>query len=146
MFDCLPPGGALNRWSTGITREHDFPGAQAMLYGATFPEEKTMKNAPQVGIATVWWQGNPLIDFGQKVRRSVEKEGMLGWQFNTIGVSDAITMGGNGKCDKKMPGVVMASARDNRSFLMIYGGTIRKLHSDLLEKEVNIPTCYEAAG
>jgi dihydroxy-acid dehydratase len=27
-FPCLPPGGALNRWSTKITREHDYPGAQ----------------------------------------------------------------------------------------------------------------------
>lgn len=59
QFKCLPPGGALNRWSAGLTRGHDFPGAQAMLYGAGVPDEKTMKNAPQVGIATVWWQGNP---------------------------------------------------------------------------------------
>lgn len=38
-----------------------------------------------------------VLDFGQIVKRAVEKEGMLGWQFNTIGVSDAITMGGDGK-------------------------------------------------
>lgn len=37
-----------------------------------------------------------VLDFGQIVKRAVEKEGMLGWQFNTIGVSDAITMGGDG--------------------------------------------------
>lgn len=37
------------------------------------------------------------MEFGQIVKRSVEKEGLLGWQFNTIGVSDAITMGGDGK-------------------------------------------------
>ncbi|KAK0609753.1 dihydroxy-acid/6-phosphogluconate dehydratase [Bombardia bombarda] len=102
---------------------------------------------------------------------------MLAWQFNTIGVSDAITMGGEGMryslqsreiiadsietvtcaqhhdanisipgCDKNMPGVVMAAARHNRPFLMIYGGTIRKGHSNLLDQDVNIVTCYEAAG
>lgn len=49
-------------------------------------------------------------------------------------------------CDKNMPGVIMAAARHNRPFIMIYGGTIRKGHSSLLEKEVNISTCYEAAG
>lgn len=49
-------------------------------------------------------------------------------------------------CDKNMPGVIMAAARHNRPFLMIYGGTIRKGHSSLLEKEINISTCYEAAG
>lgn len=32
---------------------------QAMLYGAGVPNRDKMKNAPQVGIATVWWQGNP---------------------------------------------------------------------------------------
>lgn len=76
-FPCLPPGGPLNRWSTKLTREHDYPGAQvtscstykasdpiltfekAMLYGAGVPNKDKMKNAPQVGIATVWWQGNP---------------------------------------------------------------------------------------
>lgn len=49
-------------------------------------------------------------------------------------------------CDKNMPGVVMAAARHNRPFLMIYGGTIRKGHSALLDKEINISTCYEASG
>ena len=49
-------------------------------------------------------------------------------------------------CDKNMPGVVMAAARHNRPFIMIYGGTIRKGHSSLLEKEINISTCYEASG
>lgn len=49
-------------------------------------------------------------------------------------------------CDKNMPGVVMAAARHNRPFIMIYGGTIRKGHSSLLERNVNISTCYEASG
>ncbi|KAF4991042.1 hypothetical protein FGRMN_8067 [Fusarium graminum] len=180
-FPCLPPGGPLNRWSTKITREHDYPGAQAMLYGAGVPNEDKMKNSPQVGIATVWWQGNPcnthLLDLGQIVKNSIEKEGMIGWQFNTIGVSDAITMGGEGMrfslqsreiiadsiesvtcaqhhdanisipgCDKNMPGTVIAAARHNRPFIMIYGGTIRKGHSNLLETPINISTCYEASG
>lgn len=49
-------------------------------------------------------------------------------------------------CDKNMPGVVMAAARHNRPFIMIYGGTIRKGYSSLLEKTVNVNSCYEAAG
>lgn len=28
QFNCLPPGGPLNRWSAGLTRDHDLPGAQ----------------------------------------------------------------------------------------------------------------------
>ncbi|KAI0481307.1 dihydroxy-acid/6-phosphogluconate dehydratase [Xylariaceae sp. FL0804] len=191
QFRCLPPGGPLNRWSHMLTREHDFPGAQAMLYGAGVPNEDMMKNAPHVGIATVWWEGNPaitegtdqagrsthLLEFGRIVKKAVEKQKMLAWQYNAVGVSDAITMGGEGMryslqsrdliadsietvtcaqhhdaniaipgCDKNMPGVVMAAARHNRPFLMIYGGTIRKGHSRLLERDINASTCFEASG
>lgn len=49
----------LNKYSTIITRGHDFPGAQAMLYAAGVPDEKTMKEAAHVGVASVWWEGNP---------------------------------------------------------------------------------------
>ncbi|TGO37228.1 hypothetical protein BHYA_0102g00130 [Botrytis hyacinthi] len=172
---------ALNRWSHTITNGHDFPGAQAMLYAAGVPNREMMKTAPHVGISTVWWEGNPcnmhLHDLGKLVKDSVQKQGMLGWQFNTVGVSDAITMGGEGMrfslqtreiiadsietvtcaqhhdanisipgCDKNMPGVIMAAARHNRPFLMIYGGSIRKGYSKLMKKEINISSCYEASG
>lgn len=30
-----------------------------MLYAAGVPDRTTMKTAPQVGVATVWWEGNP---------------------------------------------------------------------------------------
>jgi hypothetical protein len=49
----------LNKYSSTLTKGHDFPGAQAMLYAAGVPNEKMMKTAPQVGIASVWWEGNP---------------------------------------------------------------------------------------
>ncbi|KAI1435101.1 dihydroxy-acid dehydratase [Xylaria sp. CBS 124048] len=178
QFKCLPPGGPLNRWSHFITRGHDFPASQAMLYGAGVPNEDMMKNAPHIGVATVWWEGNPvMLELGKIVKRSIEKQKMLAWQFNAVGVSDAITMGGEGMryslqsrdliadsietvtcaqhhdaniaipgCDKNMPGVIMAAARHNRPFIMIYGGTIRKGYSNLLERDVNVSTCYEAAG
>jgi dihydroxy-acid dehydratase len=37
-----------------------------------------------------------VLDLGKVVKAAVLKQGMLAWQFNTIGVSDAITMGGEG--------------------------------------------------
>lgn len=37
-----------------------------------------------------------VLDFGKIVKRAVEKQKMLGWQYNAVGVSDAITMGGEG--------------------------------------------------
>ncbi|KAF2018008.1 dihydroxy-acid dehydratase-like protein [Aaosphaeria arxii CBS 175.79] len=91
---------ALNKFSSTLTNGHDFPGAQAMLYAAGVPNRDAMKNSPQVGIASVWWEGNPcnmhLLDLGKEIKANVQKDGMIAWQYNTIGVSDGITMGGEG--------------------------------------------------
>ena len=90
----------LNKYSTHLTREHDFPGAQAMLFAAGVPNRQAMQTAPHVGIASVWWEGNPcnmhLLDLGKEVKKAVTALGMLAWQYNTVGVSDAITMGNQG--------------------------------------------------
>ena len=75
-----------------------------MLYAAGVPNRDMMKNAPQVGIASVWWEGNPcnmhLLELGKATKDAVLKQGMLAWQYNTIGVSDGITMGGEGTLSK----------------------------------------------
>ncbi|KAH8700367.1 putative mitochondrial dihydroxy acid dehydratase [Talaromyces proteolyticus] len=90
----------LNRYSTVLTRGHDSPGAQAMLYAAGVPDRNAMKKSPQVGVASVWWEGNPcnmhLLDLAKTVKKSVADKGLIAWQYNTIGVSDAITMGTEG--------------------------------------------------
>ena len=41
---------------------------------------------------------------GKEVKKAVLNQGMLGWQYNTVGVSDAITMGGDGmpRCQTRM--------------------------------------------
>ena len=71
----------LNRYSTHLTRQHDFPGAKAMLYAAGVPDENTMQTAPHVGIASVWWEGNPcnqhLLGLGREVKRGVLRNGMF---------------------------------------------------------------------
>lgn len=99
-FKNSQPGSGLNRYSSTLTREHDFPGAQAMLYAAGVPNEHALKTFPQVGIASVWWEGNPcnthLLDIGKECKRQVEKQDMLAWQYCAVGVSDAISMGGEG--------------------------------------------------
>ena len=69
-----------------------------MLYAVGFKEPDMAK--AQVGISSVWYSGNPcnmhLMDFNNKVKEGVDKAGMVGMQFNTIGVSDAISMGTTG--------------------------------------------------
>jgi dihydroxy-acid dehydratase len=106
-FDSLPDDAvyadgtpALNKHSAIITRGHDFPGARSMLYAAGLKDEHSMRSKPQVGISSVWWEGNPcnmhLMDLANTVKEAVVKQDMIGWQFNTVGVSDAITMGSDG--------------------------------------------------
>ena len=58
-FQHSKPGSGLNKYSSTLTREHDFPAAQAMLYAAGVPNEHVLKTYPQVGVASVWWEGNP---------------------------------------------------------------------------------------
>jgi dihydroxy-acid dehydratase len=69
-----------------------------MLY-ATGMSTADMDKA-QVGIASVWYSGNPcnmhLMDLNHKVNEGVQRAGLLGMQFNTIGVSDGISMGTKG--------------------------------------------------
>ncbi|OKL59392.1 Dihydroxy-acid dehydratase, mitochondrial [Talaromyces atroroseus] len=90
----------LNRYSTVLTRGHDSPAAQAMLYAAGVPDRNAMKKSPQVGVATVWWEGNPcnmhLLELGKTVKKSITERDLIAWQYNTIGVSDGITMGTEG--------------------------------------------------
>jgi dihydroxy-acid dehydratase len=69
-----------------------------MLY-ATGLELEDMNKA-QVGISSVWYTGNPcnmhLLDLSSRVKKGVQSAGLVGYQFNTIGVSDAISMGTTG--------------------------------------------------
>lgn len=71
-----------------------------MLYAAGVPSKEAMKTQPHVGIASVWWEGNPcnmhLLGLAKEIKKHVINDNMLGWQYNTIGVSDGITMGGEG--------------------------------------------------
>lgn len=90
----------LKRYSSTITTSRDFPAAEAMLYATKLQNKDLLYTAPHVGIASMWWEGNPcnqhLLELGKIVKQGVEKEGLIGWQFNTIGVSDGITMGNEG--------------------------------------------------
>jgi len=54
----------------------------------------------QVGIGSIWWEGNPcnmhLLKLSEMVKESVNKEDVVGLRFNAVGVSDAISMGTSG--------------------------------------------------
>lgn len=88
----------LNRISSRITQPKAQGGSQAMLYGTGLTEEDM--NKAEIGIASVWWEGNPcnmhLLDLAARVKEGVSNAGMVGMRFNTIGVSDGISMGTEG--------------------------------------------------
>ncbi|KAN0065758.1 hypothetical protein ACQY0O_000888 [Thecaphora frezii] len=88
----------LNKISSFITQSQDKGGAQSMLHACGLSVEDFDK--AQVGISSVWWEGNPcnthLLEFGKKIKEGCEAAGLVGLQNNTVGVSDAITMGGPG--------------------------------------------------
>ena len=85
----------LNRYSKTVTQDPTQPAAQAMLYAIGFAPEDFHK--PLVGIASTGYEGNPcnmhLNDLALQVKKGTLESGTLGLIFNTIGVSDGISMG-----------------------------------------------------
>ncbi len=88
----------LNRYSSRITQPKSQGASQAMLHGVGLGSEDMDK--AQVGISSVWYEGNTcnmhLNDLAQRVREGVQAAGLVGMRFNTIGVSDGISMGTEG--------------------------------------------------
>lgn len=88
----------LNRYSSRITQPKSQGASQAMLYGTGLTHEDMDK--AEVGISSVWYEGNTcnmhLNDLAAKVKEGVVAAGLVGMRFNTIGVSDGISMGTDG--------------------------------------------------
>ncbi|MBM4364508.1 MAG: dihydroxy-acid dehydratase, partial [Deltaproteobacteria bacterium] len=88
----------LNVYSSRITEPKAQGASQAMLLGAGLSAADLAK--PQVGIASVWYEGNTcnmhLLDLAGDVKRGVQDAGLVGLRFNTIGVSDGMSMGTDG--------------------------------------------------
>jgi dihydroxy-acid dehydratase len=89
---------SLNKYSSQITQRKSQGASQAMLYASGL-ESGDMAKA-QVGIASVWFEGNPcnmhLLSLAEKVKEGAKAAGLVGLRFNTIGVSDGISMGTRG--------------------------------------------------
>ena len=88
----------LNRFSSRVTQPKSQGASQAMLFGTGLTSDDMVK--PQVGIASMWYEGNTcnmhLDQLAAEVKEGVEAAGMVGMRFNTIGVSDGISMGTEG--------------------------------------------------
>ncbi len=88
----------LNKYSKTLTQDETQPGSQAMLYAIGMTEEDMSK--PQIGIASTGYDGNPcnmhLNGLAAEIKSNVNQNDMVGLIFNTIGMSDGISMGTTG--------------------------------------------------
>ncbi len=85
----------LNKYSKHITQDGSQPAAQAMLHALGLSDDDLKK--PMIGIASTGYEGNPcnmhLNDLAVHVKRGVNSSNLTGLIFNTIGISDGISMG-----------------------------------------------------
>lgn len=131
----------LNKYS-GIITEHISQGAsQAMLY-ATGLTEKDMPK-PQIGIGSVWYEGNPcnmhLLTLAEEVKKGVVDADMVGMRFNTVGVSDGISMGTNGMRYSLQSREIIADSMETIMGAQWYDGMITLPGCDK-----NMPGCVMA--
>ncbi|HEV7222771.1 MAG TPA: dihydroxy-acid dehydratase [Pirellulales bacterium] len=125
----MPP--QLNKYSARITQPKSQGASQAMLYGTGMTPDDMQK--AQVGIASVWYEGNTcnmhLNDLAAKVKEGVVAAGLVGMRFNTIGVSDGISMGTEG----------MSYSLQSRDLIADSIETV--MHAQWYDANISIPGC-----
>jgi len=133
----------LNRYSARITQPKSQGASQAMLYGTGMTAADMDK--PQVGIASVWYEGNTcnmhLLDLAQHVKDGVQEADMVGMRFNTVGVSDGISMGTEGMSYSLQSRDLIADSIET-----IMGGQWYDANVSIPGCDKNMPGCLMAMG
>ncbi len=133
----------LNKYSSRITQPKSQGASQAMLY-ATGLQPADMEKA-QVGIASVWYEGNScnmhLLDLAAKVKEGVAAADLVGMRFNTIGVSDGISMGTDGMSFSLQSRDLIADSIETIMGAQWYDGLVALPGCDK-----NMPGCIMAMG
>ncbi|QHT71024.1 dihydroxy-acid dehydratase [Rhodocytophaga rosea] len=123
---------SLNKYSATLTQDETQPASQAMLYGAGFTDED-MKKA-QVGIASTGYEGNTcnmhLNGLAAQIKKGVTDAGLMGLIFNTIGVSDGISMGTHGMSYSLPSRDIIADSIETISGAHYYDGLITVVGCD----------------
>lgn len=131
----------LNKHSATITQPKSQGAGQAMLYGTGLSREDMDK--AQVGIASVWWEGNTcnmhLNDLAAHVKTGVTEAGLVGLRFNTIGVSDGTTNGTSGMAYSLQSRDIIADSIETVVCAQFYDGLIAIPGCDK-----NMPGCMMA--
>ncbi len=131
----------LNKHSATITQPKSQGAGQAMLYGTGLSRSDMDK--AQVGIASVWWEGNTcnmhLNDLAAHVKTGVVDAGLVGMRFNTIGVSDGTTNGTSGMAYSLQSRDIIADSIETVVAAQFYDGLIAIPGCDK-----NMPGCMMA--
>jgi dihydroxy-acid dehydratase len=135
--------GQLNKYSSKITHPKSQGASQAMLYATGLSDDDMDK--PQVGIASMWYEGNPcnmhLLQLAEKVKEGVKAAGLVGYRFNTIGVSDGIAMGTDGMSFSLQSRDLIADSIETTMSAQWYDANISIPGCDK-----NMPGCVMAMG
>jgi dihydroxy-acid dehydratase len=123
---------SLNKYSRAITQDPTQPAAQAMLYAIGLDQSDFEK--PFVGIASTGYEGNPcnmhLNDLAKLVKSGTLKKDVVGLIFNTIGVSDGISMGTPGMRFSLPSRDIIADSMETVVQAMSYDGMITVVGCD----------------
>ncbi|MEM1002262.1 MAG: dihydroxy-acid dehydratase [Bacteroidota bacterium] len=122
----------LNRYSKTVTQDPTQPAAQAMLHAIGLTKEDF--NKPLVGIASTGYEGNPcnmhLNDLAKLVKEGTMNEDVIGLIFNTIGVSDGISMGTPGMRYSLPSRDIIADSMETVVQAMSYDGLVTVVGCD----------------
>ena len=122
----------LNKYSKTVTQDSSQPAAQAMLHAIGLTKDDFFK--PIVGIASTGYEGNPcnmhLNDLAKLVKKGTKNKDVVGLIFNTIGVSDGISMGTPGMRYSLPSRDVIADSMETVVQAMSYDGLITVVGCD----------------
>ncbi len=122
----------LNKYSQNVTQDPTQPAAQAMLHAIGLTDEDFEK--PLVGIASTGYEGNPcnmhLNDLARLVKDGTENANLVGLIFNTIGVSDGISMGTPGMRYSLPSRDIIADSMETVVQAMSYDGLVTVVGCD----------------
>ncbi|GGX25794.1 dihydroxy-acid dehydratase [Aquimarina muelleri] len=123
---------SINKYSKQVTQDDTQPAAQAMLHAIGLTDEDF--NKPLVGIASTGYEGNPcnmhLNDLAKLVKKGTLQEDVVGLIFNTIGVSDGISMGTPGMRFSLPSRDVIADSMETVVQAMSYDGMVTVVGCD----------------
>ena len=122
----------FNKYSKNVTQDPTQPAAQAMLHAIGMSDSDFEK--PLIGVASTGYEGNPcnmhLNKLSTYVKDGITPYDMVGLIFNTIGVSDGISMGTPGMRFSLPSRDVIADSMETVVQAMSYDGMVTVVGCD----------------